>query len=222
MPVLPGDSAGMRRIAQILEAGRPVVLPPPTPLPYVVAGTDAASVNRAKARPDAQAVGMLVADFVLVRPHVCLDDDTFDVAGRLAAAEQVNLFLPIHPEGPAWLAPSTSGGLLGVTVACLDRFRSLIDRPGHLYLSSGNRTGEPVAVTAAAADEAFGGELTVLDGDALRDHGVPSGSATIVRVGPNRRFDVVRRGIQDAGAPDAEEYLRAALARVEAPAGKDY
>lgn len=60
---------------------------------------------------------MLVADLATVRPHVCLDDETFARAGRLAAEERVNLFLPARPDGPAWLAPSTSAGLLGVMVA---------------------------------------------------------------------------------------------------------
>lgn len=162
---------------------------------------------------------MLVADLATVRPHVCLDDETFARAGRLAAEERVNLFLPARPDGPAWLAPSTSAGLLGVMVACLDRFRVLVERPGHLYVSSANRTGEDVAVTAAQADAAFGGELPVLDGDALREDGVPCGSATIVRVDPGGRFAVVRRGIQDARAPSAEEYLRGAVARTGAAPG---
>ena len=215
--VLPGDDAGIRRISQALAAGRPVLLPLPTPLPYVVAGTEAAAVNRAKGRPDGQTAGMLVADLAMVRPHVCLDDETFALAGRLAADERVNLFVPVRPHGPAWLAPSTADGLLGVMVACLDRFRGVLEESGHLYVSSANRTGQEVAVTAAGADAAFGGELDVLDGDALREDGVPCGSATIVRVDPGGRFDVARRGIQDAGAPSAKDYLSTAVTRIGTP-----
>jgi L-threonylcarbamoyladenylate synthase len=192
------DEPGLRQVRRALDASIPVVLPLPTPLPYVVAGSNAAAVNLAKGRPAGQATGVAVADFTLVTPHVELDEETLAFARWLSARELLNLMLPVVEDGPTWMRPSTSKGWLGAMLGWLGQIRPLLDERGHLYVSSANRTGAQTAVAAATANAAFGDEFLVIDGDAARDQSVPSGSATIVRVGPHRQVDVVRHGINDA------------------------
>jgi tRNA A37 threonylcarbamoyladenosine synthetase subunit TsaC/SUA5/YrdC len=196
MPIVPPDTDGLRQAERALHAGEPVVLPMPTPLPYVVAGEDAGAVNVAKGRPAEQPAGMALADLALAAPHVALDAPALDLARRLTAERGLNVLLPVRDDPPAWMRPSISRGWLGLTLAWLGRLRPLLDERGPLYLSSGNRTGGEVAVTAKAADAAFAGELLVVDGDAYRDPAVASGSATMVRVGPGGQVDVVRPGVQ--------------------------
>jgi tRNA A37 threonylcarbamoyladenosine synthetase subunit TsaC/SUA5/YrdC len=91
-----------------------------------------------------------------------------------------------------------------------------LDERGHLYISSANRAGGEVAVTAATANTTFGDEFLVIDGDAVRDQSVASGSAAIVRVGPHQQVDVVRHGINDAGfAGDTSRFLQELTQRSE-------
>ena len=159
---------------------------------------------------------MVVADFTLVTPYVELDEDTLAFARWLSADGLLNLMLPVGEGGPAWLRPSTSRGWLGVMLGWLDQIRPLLDERGHLYVSSANRTGGEVAVTAASANTAFGDEFLVIDGDAARDQSVASGSAAIIRVGPHRQVDAIRHGINDAGfAGDTSRFLQELTQRWE-------
>jgi tRNA A37 threonylcarbamoyladenosine synthetase subunit TsaC/SUA5/YrdC len=211
------DEEGLRHLGQALDASIPVIVPLPTPLPYVIAGSDAAAVNVAKGRPAEQATGVAVADFTLVTPHVQLDEDTLAFARWLSTHELLSLMLPVGEGGPAWMRPSTSKGWLGVMLGWLDQIRPLLHERGHLYVSSANRTGGEVAITAATAATAFGDELLVIDGDAARDLSVASGSATIVRIRPHRQVDVVRHGINDAGiADDTSRFLQQLTQRWDA------
>ena len=209
MTIVRADVAGLRRAGRVLGAAMPVIMPLPVPLPYVVASLDAAVVNVVKGRPADQPVGVAVADFSLVTPHVRLDAETLALARWLTADQLLNLLLPVANSCPAWMRPSISRGWLGITMACHHLTRTLLDRSGHLYVSSANRTGHPVALTAPAASAAFGDTLLVIDGDPERDPSAASGSATLVRVGPGRRLDLVRAGIHDAAfAGDTGRFLR--------------
>lgn len=209
MTIVRSDTTGLQRAWNELHAGRPVIMPLPTPLPYAVAGLEASVVNLAKRRPAEQTTGMVVADFSVVSPYVDLDADTLALANWLAADQLLNLLLPTTPGGPGWLLPSTSNGWLGVTLACLDQTRALWDRLGRFYVSSANRTGSPVTTTAAAANAAFADALLVVDADAARDPYTASGSATMIRVGPRRHLQVARHGIHDiAFESDANGFLR--------------
>jgi L-threonylcarbamoyladenylate synthase len=198
MTIVAADAEGLRRAGRVLDAAGAVILPLPTPLPYIVASLDAATVNMAKGRPSGQPVGLTVADFSLMAPHVDLDPGTLALARWLTAEQMLNLLLPVGHGGPAWLRPATSEKWTGVTLACSNQTRVLLNQRGHLYVSSANRTGCPAALTAPAANAAFAGQLLVIDGDPARDSSAASGSATIVRVGPRRHLEVVRHGIQDA------------------------
>jgi tRNA A37 threonylcarbamoyladenosine synthetase subunit TsaC/SUA5/YrdC len=70
VPIVPAEAQELRQVGRALDAGMPIVVPLPTPLPYVVAGSDAEAVNAAKGRPAAQPAGIAVADFTLVTPHI--------------------------------------------------------------------------------------------------------------------------------------------------------
>ena len=54
MTIVQADDEGLRQVGRTLDAGIPTVVPLPTPLPYVVAGSDAAAVNLAKFYMDPQ------------------------------------------------------------------------------------------------------------------------------------------------------------------------
>lgn len=193
-------------VGKALDEGAAVVLPFPTPLPYVVTGADAGAVNEAKGRPRDQPTGLGVADFSLVEPWLALDAATAALARWLTDELLLNLFVPVREDAPDWLRPAASG-LTGVTTAGMAATRPLFLRHGgHLALSSGNRTGEEVATTAAQADAVFDGRLLVFDGDDDRDPDVPSGSAAIVIVRPGGELELAREGIQTAGR-DPETYL---------------
>ena len=56
----------------------------------------------------------------------------------------------------------------------------------------------------------------MIDGDPDRDPAIPSGSATMLRVGPDRALELVRPGINDAAfAGTAEQFLAELLHRWE-------
>ena len=194
--------------AMALEAGRAVVLPTPTPLPYVVAASTPAVVNEAKGRPAGQPTGLVVSGFDVVAPFLALDDAAAALARRATDEFLLNLFVPVTDGAPGWLRPAEASGLVGVTTAYLPFVRPLLGPHGVLPVSSGNRSGGAVAVTAAQADAEFGGQLTVLDGDHARDPTVPCGSAAIVVVHPGGRLELARGGVQTDGS-DPEAYLAA-------------
>lgn len=203
--MITGD---VEEVGRALGAGEPVILPLPIPLPYVVAGTAPATVNRAKGRPPDQPTGLGVTDFALVEPWLALDPDAVALARRLTDELLINLFVPVHDGAPDWLRPGPSG-LVGVTTAGTRRTRAVLEgHGGHLVLSSANRTGGDVAVTAAEAHAAFDGRLLVLDGDDEREPGVPCGSAAIVVVRPGGGLELARGGVQSAGQ-DPEAFLEA-------------
>ena len=51
MTIMRADEEGLRQVGRALDASIPIVVPLPAPLPYAVAGSDAAAVNMAKGRP---------------------------------------------------------------------------------------------------------------------------------------------------------------------------
>lgn len=216
MTIVAADTEGLRRVGRVLDTAGAVILPLPTPLPYIVASLDAATVNTVKRRPSEQPVGLTVADFSLVTRHVDLDPDTLAFASWLTADQMLNLLLPVGHGGPAWLRPATSKKWIGVTMVCSNQTRVLLNHRGHLYVSSANRTGCPATLTAPAADAAFAGQLLVIDGDPARDSSAASGSATILMVGPHRHLEVARHGIQDAAfAGDTRRFVQHLIRRWE-------
>lgn len=203
------DQDGIDAATQELSAGRAIVLPWPSPLPYVVAGTSASSVNTSKGRPADQPAGMVIADSAALEPYIALDRETRQFAEWASRARMVNIMVPVTDAVPDWARPAVSSGWAAYTLACLPELRPLLDRFGHLYLSSANRTKREVATAAQAAETEFRGELLVLDGDRLRDQNAKSGSAAIVRFDRHLSLAVHRTGIHTDGWPDAATYLAA-------------
>ena len=201
------DPDGIEAAARELSAGRAVVLPFPSPLPYVVAGTSASGVNTAKGRPAGQPAGMVIADPAHLRRYIALDEETRQFAEWASSIRKVNLLVPVTGTVPDWARPAVSAGWAAYTLAFLPELRPLLDRFGHLYLSSANRTKREVATAARAADTEFGGGLLVVDGDRLRDQNAKSGSAAIVRCDRDLSLTVHRPGIHLDGWPDPGSYL---------------
>ncbi|GAA2787871.1 hypothetical protein GCM10010441_11190 [Kitasatospora paracochleata] len=198
-----------------LHRGTAVVLPNPAPLTYVVAGTDPAAVNTAKDRPTDQAVALWVHDpATLAALDAVLDLDPARTAAvrRLLAEELVTLLLPLRPGAarPAWLAPATRDGwtmLFGARWAPL-----LPVIAGHpvLYVSSANRTGHRPAATAAEAVAMFPPAVPVLGAGPLTGGGPdtrPRAATTTLRLHPDGRLELHRRGAQDRPHADFDRYL---------------
>jgi L-threonylcarbamoyladenylate synthase len=196
MPVLPLDDRSVAEAIQALRSGSPIVIPAPSPLAYAIAGTQAAAVNSAKGRPASQAVGVSVSSIEVVAPYLDIAAGTLPLARWLCESELVSLLVPVRPGAPGWLAPAISDGMLFFTsTPWLDKAAAIIAAFGYLYMSSANMTGGQSATTAAAAGQAFGGKLIVLDGDALRDQTRPHGSTTMVRLSSDGDLAVARPGI---------------------------
>jgi L-threonylcarbamoyladenylate synthase len=214
MPVLPIEGRSVEEAIAALRSGSPIVFPAPSPLPYAIAGMEAAAVNTAKGRPADQPAGLSVADLDVVAPYLDVADGVLAMARWLCESELVSLLVPVRPGGPGWLSPATAEGMLGFTSApWLPDIAKIITEFGHLYVSSANRAGGRPATTAAEAGQAFGDRLVVLDGDPLRDRSGPHGSTTIVRVSRDGDLAVARPGINDQvfgqGLKDYAAYLAA-------------
>jgi len=218
--VVGHDHEGLSSVSAALEAGEAVLLPFPAPLPYAVAARSARTVNELKGRSSLQPVGVALADLSLVSDFVGLDEQTLDFARWVSADQLCSVMLPVAGDTPLWVRGATSGGMLAVTLAWLPQLRGLLGDGGHLFVSSANRTGGRVATNAADADRSFGGSAVAVDGDAWRDQGLRAGSATILRLGPGLKVEVVREGINDqlfAGRPDG--FVDALMSRW--PAGRN-
>lgn len=212
MTLVRMDEGGTAAVAEEIAAGRPVVVPFPSPLPYVVAGSVAAAVNTVKGRPGEQPVGMALASFTALEPYTALDAETRRWAEWASRVRMVNLFLPVTEPVPEWARPGVANGIAAVTLAWLAQLRPVLDRFGHLYLSSANRTSREVTTTAAHADAEFGHELLVVDGDHLRGPATRSGSAAIVRFERHLCAQLVRDGVNTEGRPDGQAFVAGLLA----------
>jgi tRNA A37 threonylcarbamoyladenosine synthetase subunit TsaC/SUA5/YrdC len=199
MPVLPLDERSVAQAVDAMRSGSPIVIPAPSPLAYAITGTQAAAVNTAKERPASQPVGVSVADIEILAPYLDIAAGVLPLARWLCESELVSLLAPVRPGPPDWLAPAISDDMLFFTsTPWLDRAATIIATFGHLYMSSANMTGGPSATTAAAAGQAFGDKLIVLDGDPWRDQTRPQGSTTMVALTRDGDLAVARPGINNA------------------------
>jgi L-threonylcarbamoyladenylate synthase len=198
MPVLPITDQSVKAAMAAVGAGRPIVIPTPSPMAYTITGTNAAAVNTAKGRPASQPAGLSVTDIDVIAPYLDVGDSVLPMARWLCESELVSLLAPVRPGGPGWLSPATSDGLLFFTsMPWLPGVTTIIAQFRHLYMSSANLTGTQPATTAAEAGAAFGDHLLVLDGDQMRDASRPHGSTTIVRISSHGDLVVARSGISN-------------------------
>jgi len=208
--LVPFDDEGVRRLTAALRSGEPVILPPPSPITYGVAGTDPARVNTAKRRPASQPTGIGLTTLDPVAGFLDADADALKFIDWLVFHAMLAVLAPAKGKIPDWLAPATVDGMVLMAGAWLPQTLPIIESVDHLYLSSGNRTSHSPSATAAAADEQFDGELLVLDGDALRTPEILHGSTTMVRIGPHGEgLSLARHGINDRDFPqdDAGPFL---------------
>ncbi|WP_405591063.1 Sua5/YciO/YrdC/YwlC family protein [Streptomyces sp. NBC_01190] len=223
MTVISCDQAGLAGVTRALDTGEAVLLPTPSPLPYVVAGRVAERVNTAKGRPAGQAVALWVPDLAPVTPWIALAPHHLPLLRWLLVKELVTVLVPVRPSGltPSWVAPALRDGHVLLAGPGLPALNALHAGPRPLYVSSGNRTTHPPVATAAEAAATFGPDVLVLDGDEFRDAAVRHASSTMLRFGPRAELDVVRHGIQDAPFADGETYLKDLRERLPAvePAG---
>lgn len=209
MTIVALDARGLARLAAALREREAVVIPFASPLPYAVAATDAATVNRAKGRPSDQPCGILLGSAAALARHLDLDAATRALTVWIAEVEHANLLVPLRPGAPPWLSASAVDGFVGITLACLAQARPLVQEFGHLFVSSGNITSGRVGVTAGEVEEIFDGRRLVLDGDRFRDASRPQGSATIIHVRRSGRLRVARDGINNRSlAADEAAYLQ--------------
>jgi tRNA A37 threonylcarbamoyladenosine synthetase subunit TsaC/SUA5/YrdC len=198
---------GVPRVVDVLRAGGAVVVPLPSPLPYGVVATSSAMVNQAKGRPEGQPVGLAVGDFDEVASFLGVTRENLRLIEWMCTTRQLNVFAPLSEDAPSWMIqdPDRTGRSVGLMGSWLPELKGVLDTLGPLFISSANPSGTSPAVTAADADDVFGGRLLVVDGDSLRDTRRPHGSATIIRVSATGELVLARHGVNDesfAGTDD--------------------
>ena len=192
-------------IRRHLAGGHPVVLPNPSPLPYMVVGTSQAAINLAKRRPLQQSVASFVSGIEPFESYLDLNADGLKRARYCLMTMRLTVLCPIRPdhELPAHLSPSLRDGYLLLFAAHLPELRELCDDFSELYVSSGNLTEMRPEQRCSEVREQFereggsGLELLFLDGDHLRNDKILHGSTTMVRISRSGQCTVVREGIQE-------------------------
>ena len=200
-----------------LRRGQAVVLPNPAPLTCVVAGTDAQGVNRAKGRPEGQAVALWAHDPAILAALddvLDLDADLRTVARLLLTEQRVTLLVPLRAgaSGPDWLAPAARESWAMLFGTRWPPLLPVLEDHSVLYVSSANRTGQAPAATGAQARAMFPHSVPVLPADRLAGAEPESDPAaraatTTLRLYPDARITVHRRGAQDAAFADPDRYL---------------
>ncbi len=203
--IVQPDAPGIKLIKETIQSGKPVILPPPSPITYGVAGTDPALVNMVKGRPENQPTAIGLTSIEPVSSYWDVDTDAVPLIDWLIFHEHLTVLVPVRTVVPAWFAPATAKGHALMAGAWLPETLEVIESVEVLYLSSGNRTSAQPKSTARAADEEFDGQLLVLDGDALRAPAPEYGATTMLRVDRSGNLTLNRNGIQNAGFPQDDQ-----------------
>jgi tRNA A37 threonylcarbamoyladenosine synthetase subunit TsaC/SUA5/YrdC len=213
MTIVAADATGLGAAEKCLSRGEPIIIPTPSPLAYVFFADVPAAVNEAKGRPADQPTGIVPASLAVIRPFLDVDDDVAEMIGWLIFSGHVSVLAPAVPKMPGWLAPAVVKGMAALGGAWLSQLDPLFQDRAFAYSSSANRTGTLPATTAAEADAAFGGHLTVIDGDRYRRPEIAHGSTTMVSVAPNGALALRRHGINDAEFGDDDRFIADLRAR---------
>lgn len=176
------DPAGFAAAEARLAVGEPIVIPTPSPLPYVLFGDDSRSINAAKGRPLDQPVGITPTSADAIRGHLAVTADTERLVEWLIFNAHLSVLAPADASVPDWLAPAVVDGLAALAGAWFSELGPLLDGREYAYSSSANVTAAPPATDAVSADRTFDGRLVVLDGDRLRTRGIRHGSTTMLAV----------------------------------------
>lgn len=201
--------AGLTAACRALASGQAVVVPNPSPMTYGLVATSASAVNAVKGRPVDQPVAVSLHDAVewqRVMPALDLPGELLPRL-RMLLCRRLSLLVPVRDTArlPAWVRSGMQDGYLAVFNGRWTPLDPLWNRFPRLHGSSANRTGEPPAACAADAARMLGADVPVIDGDALRDACRTHAASSMVRVTPDGKVRLHRRGAQGAdSAIDSE------------------
>ncbi|MBE9227561.1 hypothetical protein IQ264_19205 [Phormidium sp. LEGE 05292] len=198
-----GDEA-LPEIERHLSEGQPVVLPNPSPLPYVVVAISQVIVNGLKCRSIDQYVASFIGTFETVKQYFNLDQHGMEIAEECLIEKKMTVLCPVKNdiEVPAFLQPSLTNNHVLLFAAHLAGLQQLCLKFPSLYVSSGNVTKmEPkqFCTDVQAQFKEFGNpefRLLLVDGDHFRDRHQRHGSTTMVMVSPTGKLSIKRKGIQ--------------------------
>ena len=106
--IVQPDASGIKLIKETIQSGKPVILPPPSPITYGVAGTDPALVNMVKGRPENQPTAIGLTSIEPVSSYWDADIDAVPLIDWLIFHEHLTVLVPVRTVVPAWLAPATA------------------------------------------------------------------------------------------------------------------
>jgi tRNA A37 threonylcarbamoyladenosine synthetase subunit TsaC/SUA5/YrdC len=198
-----GDEA-LPEIKRHLSEGQPVVLPNPSPLPYVVVAVSPVIVNSLKRRAIDQNVASFIGRFEPIKQYFNLDQYGMEIAEKCLVEKKMTVLCPVNNdiEVPTFLLPSLNGNHVLLFAAHLAGLQQLCLQFPSLYVSSGNVTKmEPkqLCTDVQAQFKEFGNpefRLLLVDGDYLRDRHQRHGSTTMVMISRTGELSVKRKGIQ--------------------------
>jgi L-threonylcarbamoyladenylate synthase len=186
-PVSPLSAAAL---AERLAAGSAALFPTDTLPALACLPQHADQLWRLKRRPADKPLILMAAEPDDLRAVL---GQVWDGAWIAMAARgwpgPLTLVLPASGELVNWLHPG--GTSLGLRIPACGQARALLRLTGPLATTSANRSGEPAALTAAAAARAFP-EVPVLG--PLPWPPASGEGSTVLRWCPNGRWEILRRG----------------------------
>jgi tRNA A37 threonylcarbamoyladenosine synthetase subunit TsaC/SUA5/YrdC len=203
--VIKYGNQALVEIKRHLNEGQPVVLPNPSPLPYVVVAVSPVIINSVKRRSIDKNVASFIGRFDTIKQYFDLDQSGMKIAEKCLVEKQMTVLCPVKNdiEVPTFLLPSLSNNHVLLFAAHLAGLQQLCLQFPSLYVSSGNVTSmEPkqFCTDVEAQFQEFGNpefRLLLVDGDHLRDKHRRHGSTTMVMVSQTGELSVKRNGIQD-------------------------
>jgi tRNA A37 threonylcarbamoyladenosine synthetase subunit TsaC/SUA5/YrdC len=198
-----GDEA-LLEIKRHLSEGQPIVLPNPSPLPYMVVAVSPVIINSLKRRSIDQHVASFLGRFETIKQYLNLDQYGMEIAEKCLVEKKMTVLCPVKNdiEVPAFLLPSLNKNHVLLFAAHLAGLQQLCLQFPSLYVSSGNVTRmEPkqLCTDVQAQFKEFGNpefRLLLVDGDHLRDRHQLHGSTTMVMISRTGELSVKRKGIQ--------------------------
>ncbi|MCP6759969.1 MAG: hypothetical protein NHB32_14705 [Fischerella sp. CENA71] len=198
-----GDEA-LLEIKRHLSEGQPVVLPNPSPLPYVVVAVSPIIINSLKRRSLDQNVASFIGRFETVKQYFNLDQYGMEIAEKCLVENKMTVLCPVKNdiEMPTFFLPSLKNNHVLLFATHLPGLQQLCVEFPSLYVSSGNVTKmEPqqFCTDVQTQFKEFGNpefKLLLVDGDHLRDRHQRHGSTTMVMISPTGNLSITRKGIQ--------------------------
>jgi tRNA A37 threonylcarbamoyladenosine synthetase subunit TsaC/SUA5/YrdC len=202
--VIKYDDEALLEIKRHLSEGQPVVLPNPSPLPYMVVAVSPVIINSLKRRSIDQHVASFIGRFETIKQYLNLDQYGMEIAEKCLVEKRMTVLCPVKNdiEVPAFLLPSLNKNHVLLFAAHLAGLQQLCLQFPSLYVSSGNVTRmEPkqLCIDVQAQFKEFGNpefRLLLVDGDHLRDGHQRHGSTTMVMLSRTGKLSVKRQGIQ--------------------------